>query len=172
MNDVLIGVITLLLFIAVPLVYKLCAFYKEQGIFEEVKWCVFYDSFRKEKPEVRMRNLIFNLQHELSIDQRYRITKDEIDATNEILLRFRQDVIQEYFSGHYQKTGFSFEENLTCYLYEHQDEQEYRYNITYHKMHYILQLNYLKLHNIVGEDKISVRTANATKETIDNILEK
>lgn len=172
MSEVLIGIISILLLVAVPLVYKLRAFYKEESIFEAVKWCVFYDSFRKERPEFRMRNFIFDLQHKLSIDQRYRITKDEIDAINEILLRFRQEVIQEYFSGHYQKLGFSFEENLTDYLYEHQDEQEYRYNITYHKMYYILQLNYLKLHNVVGEDKIGVRSANATKETIENILEK
>lgn len=172
MNEVLIGIISLLLFILIILVYKLYAFYKEKRIFENVKWCVNYDSFHKERPEVRMRDHIFRLQLELSHNPRYRITKDEIDAINEILLRFRQEVIQEYFSGAYEKIGFSFETNLRYYLEKHQYEGEYRDNITYHKVYYILQLHYLKLHNIVESDKLGVIEANATKETIDNLLVK
>lgn len=171
MTEVLIGIISLLFFIAIPLVYKLCVFYKEKSIFEAVKWCVYYDSFRKERPEVRMRDHIIHLQYELSLDQRYRLTIDEIDAMYEILLCFRKDVIQEFFSGHYQKLGFSFETDLKYYLQKHEYEYEYRDNITYHKVYYILQLHYLKLHNIVDDSTLGVITANQTKETIDNLLE-
>lgn len=170
MNEVLIGVNTLLIFIAIPLVYKLCIFYKEKNIFEAVKWCVYYDSFHKTRPEVRMRDHIFHLQYELSIDQRYQITIDEKEAINDILLRFRQDVIQEYFSGCYQKLGFSFETHLRYYLEKHQYECEYRDNITYHKVYYILQLYYLKLHNIVDNNTLGVITAKETQKTIDNLL--
>lgn len=172
MNEVLIGINTLLLFIAIPLVYKLCIFYKEKNIFKAVKWCVYYDSFHNERPEVRMRDHVLRLQYELYLDQRYRITIDEINVINEILLRFRQDVIQEYFSGTYQKLGFSFETDLKYYLEKHQYECEYRDNITYHKVYYILQLHYLKLNNIVDNDKLGVITANATKETIEALLTK
>jgi hypothetical protein len=170
MNEVLIGIHTLLLFIAIHLVYQLFIFYKEKNIFKAVKWCGYYDSFFKERPEVRMRDHIVRLQHELSLDTRYRITIDEKDAVDEILLRFRQDVIQEYFSGYYQKLGFSFETNLQYYLEKHKYEYEYRYNITYHKVYYILQLHYLRLHNIVDDHKLGVINANQTKATIDNLL--
>ena len=172
MNEVLIGTNTLLVFIVIPLVYKLCVYYKEKNIFEAVKWCVFYDSFNKGRPEVRMRDHLFKIQHELTLDRRYRITIGEIDAINEILLRFRQDVIQNYFSGSYLKLGFSFETDLKYYLEKHQNECEFRNNITCHKLHYILQLHYLKMNNIVDDNKLGVIQAKAIKETIDDILAK
>lgn len=169
MNEVLIGINMLLLFIMIPLVYKLYGFYKKENIFEEVKWCVYYNSLHKERPEVRMRERIFRMQNELSLDPKYQITKDELDDVNKILLDFRQDVIQQYFSGSYQKLGFSFETDLCYYLEKHQYECEYRDNITYHKVYYILQLHYLKLHNIVDSNILGVITANAIKETIDGL---
>lgn len=168
----MITIIIVLVLIIVFLSYKLYEHYKEKELFENVRWCVYFDSFHKERPEVRMHNRIFHLQHELSLDKNYLITKGEIDAMNKILLSFRQDVIQEYFSGFSQKLGFSFETSLIYYLYKHQDEIEYRDNITYHKMYYILQLYDLKLHNIVDNDKLGVITAKTTKDTIDKILSK
>lgn len=176
MNEVLIGIITLLLAVATPLVYKLHGFYKEQDIFDKVKWCVHYDSLHRESPEARMRDHIFNLQHELSLDEKYRITKGELDATNEILLYFRQDIIQKYFSGHLipskSTAEVSFIVTLDDCLASPQYEQKFRDNITYHKLHYISQLYCLKLYNITGKEKLGVRYAEATKETIDNMLAK
>lgn len=152
--------------------YLLYCNYKGKKIFENVKWCVYYDSFAKERPEVRMRYHIFRLQHELSIDEKYCVSVAETDAINEILLVFRQDVIQKYFNGYYQKIGFSFEHELDYYLSKHQHETEFCNNITYHKMHYILQIHYLKLNNIVDDHKLGVIWAKATKEIIDNMLAK
>jgi hypothetical protein len=119
-----------------------------------------------------MREYIFRLQYELSLDPRHRITKDETDTINEILLRFRQEAIQKYFSGAYERIGFSFEVGLKDFLETHQEKHEFRNNITYLKLYYILQLYYLKLHNIVDDNKLGVIQANATKETIDNLLSK
>lgn len=168
----MIPIIIILILIIFFLSYKLYEYYKAKELFENAKWCVYYDSFHKERPEVRMRNRIFHLQHELSLDGTYRITKDELDAITEILLSFRQDVIQNYFSGAFQKNGFSFETDLIHFLEKHKDEYEYRENITYHKMHYILQFHYLKLHNIIDDNNLGVIQAKTTKDTIDNILSK
>ena len=158
-------------FLTLIVVYLLYGNYKEKRIFENVKWCVYYDSFGRERPEVRMSYYIFRLQHELSIDEKYRLRVAEDDAINKILITFRQEVIQEYFNGYYQKIGFSFESELRDFLRKHQYETEFRNNITYHKMYYVLQIHYLKLNNIVDDNKLGVIWANATKETIDNMLE-
>ena len=168
----MITLIIALVLLGAYLSYKLYEDYKEKRLFESVRWCVYFDSLRKERPEVRMRTRIFQLQRELSLDARYLITKDELNAITEILLCYRQDVIQEYFNGSYQKAGFAFETSLSYYLEKHQYEYEYRDNITYHKMYYILQQYDLKLNNIVDEDKLGVIMAKATKETIDNLLDK
>lgn len=169
--------IVAVIFLSLIVVYLIYGNYKEKRIFENVKWCVYYDSFHRERPEVRMHYYIFHLQHELSIDEKYRVSVTEVDAINEILLTFRQDVIQEYFNGSYQKNRISFEreffELVLCdYLRVHQDDTEFRNNITYHKMYYILQIHYLKLNNIVDDSKLGVIWAKATKETIDNMLTK
>jgi hypothetical protein len=158
--------------LAVIVVYLMYNNYKEKNLFKKVKWCVYNDSFRKERPEVRMHDQIFHFQNELSLDEKYRITIHELDAINGILLHFRQDVIQEYFSSYYQKLGFSFENNLRDFLETHQDEYEFKNNITFHKLYYILQLYYLKLHNIVDDNKLGVIKAKAIKESIDDMLSK
>lgn len=168
----MIALIIALVLVVAYLSYKLYKEHEGKILFESVKWCVYFDSLRKERPEVRMRTRIFQLQRELSLDPRYLITKDELNAITEILLCYRQDVIQEYFNGSYQKAGFAFETSLSYYLEKHQYEYEYRDNITYHKMYYILQQYDLKLNNIVDEDKLGVIMAKATKETIDNLLDK
>ena len=168
----MISIIIVLILIVAFLSYKLYEFYREKQLFGAVKWCVYYDSFHKIKPEERMRGHILHLQHELSLEEKYRIAQDEVNAINEILLAFRHDVIQKYFSGSFQKLGFSFEEDLIYYLEKNEDKNEYRDNISYHKVYYILQLYNLKLHNIIDDNKLGVIQARATKETIDNILPK
>lgn len=168
----MITIIIILILIIAFLSYKLYEHYKENILLENVRWCVYYDSFHNVRPEARMCDRIIHLQHELSLDEKYLITKDEKDSMYEILLIFRQDVIQKFFSGAYQKSGFSFDVEFEYFLEKHQYEKKFSENITYHKMYYILQLYYLKLHNIDSDNNLGVITAKATKETVDNILAK
>ncbi|MBE6618414.1 MAG: hypothetical protein E7626_01360 [Ruminococcaceae bacterium] len=108
--------------------------------FENVKWCVYYDSFRKERPEVRMRDHILYLQRELSLDEKYRITKDEFPIIADILKCFQQDLIQKYFNGSLPSYKYTdeicFVINLNAFLDKNECEKDFNGNEMYTTKNY------------------------------------
>ena len=139
-------VIIMLVLIIILLSYKLYECHAKKAIFDNVKWCVFYDSsssFNNVRPELRQRGYIIHLQTETALEEKYRIVESDFDGVNEILKSYQQDLLQRYFRGYapaYKKLSEEeyFIVTLWDFLQRHQYEDRLTdYTVTYQKLSYI-----------------------------------
>ena len=86
----------MLIIVVAFLVYLIYKYYKSNDLFKKVKWCISYDSFSV-KPKTKMLYQIIDLQQEMSVEEKYSITKEEADIVIKILESFQQDLVQKYF---------------------------------------------------------------------------
>lgn len=122
----MIGAIIILSLVVVFLLYS---HFKKKDLFEKVKWCVSSESLSN------MRDHVLRLQYRLDLDEKYRITEDEIDIVVEILRSYQKDLIQKYFNdslSNYRWTEDScFVITLGDFLRKHELEKEFNGNVMY-----------------------------------------
>lgn len=129
------SLIMLLVIVVALLLYMCYNHYKRNDIFKKVKWCISYDSFNNGEADRKMRVHILRLQHQLSIDERYRITDDESDITIGILHSFQQDLIKKYFNDTLASCKFTEEVFFTISLMEFLEKHQCKDTFNGNEMH-------------------------------------
>ena len=169
--------------------------FSHQKIFEKIKWCVANDpssyNFENQHCNIKLRNVIFQLQSNLSVDIKYRVTAEENEFVDKIIFAYQHALIQEYFRGFAVNYNFSYKDyyivTLQDFLQKNVDETTFLgqkmyipkshnetatlyeltdFAVTFQKLYYISTLKYVLL---TGESQESwiYKKMEAAKEEID-----
>lgn len=183
--------------VIVFLSYNFYGYYKKNQLFKKVKWCV-CDSFSIEQKLrdyilITQQKLSLDTNYRITRDE-FSIIGDILKSYQQDLI---QKYFAETLPNDKHDNVAFFILTLGDYLEKHQCDTTFNgnemyivknrktydtwgvtsfsatyfltdYAVTYNKLRYITQLYFLKLFNIVGEEKLGVISANATKEAIDS----
>ncbi len=188
----MIGVIIILSLI---LVYCLYTHFKNKDLFEKVKWCVTSDSLIRMKDQIlrlqyeleiddKYRITETEIDIVIGILQGYQKALIQEYFNGSLLNgKFVADAwfvttLGDFLGKHQLETTFNGNEMYTTKDYEAHGcwgmdlfTATYvltDYAVAYNKLFYISWLYYLKLHKIVGDEKVGVIIANGIREAIDN----
>ena len=102
-------------------------------LYEKIKWCVADSpdiySYDK-KCSVRLRTVIYRIQHEFGVEEKYRISESDREFIDEIIRAYQDELIQKYFNGWASNYKLSNEDyfvvTFNAFLEKHECEQTLR----------------------------------------------
>lgn len=148
-------------------------------LFEKIKWCIASDptsiSHENQDCVLKLRNVIYRIQHEFDIEEKYRISESDRKLCDEIIRAYQDDLIQKYFNERALNFKLSEEDYFVVtfnsfleYLKFEKTFENADYELICHKLFYITQLKCMQLHGKpISEGSIAYQSLLGSKEVID-----